>query len=65
MKEETLTVNISVTEQRFLCGIICEAIDEAKDEQLEDCRQMDYGNAEITQTHIDFLKSLLEKFKIQ
>ena len=64
-EEENLTVNISVTEQRFLCGIICEAIDTAKADQLEEIQQMDENGAAIMQTHIDFLKDLLEKFKVQ
>lgn len=64
-EEETLTVNISVTEQRFLCDIICEAIDTAKADQLEEIQQMDENDAAIMQTHIDFLKDLLEKFKVQ
>ena len=62
--EETITVALSVSEQRSICELICQKIDLAKADQEEEARMMNNEGVAVIQAYIDSLKTLLKKLEI-
>lgn len=61
---KTITVTLSISEQRSICELICQEIDFAKVDQEEEARMMDNERVAVIQAYIDSLKTLLKKLEI-
>ena len=60
--EESITVTLSATQQRYLCGLLCGELDSAKNDLSEGL--MDDKDAAVLQAHIEFLEETLNTLKV-
>lgn len=61
---DTIRTALKVSQQRFLCDLVCFEIDKSKNDLREEAGQMDDEGAAIIQAHIEFLEDILKKLSI-